>query len=103
MADQLAWELACEVGLACLISPDEQKGFELAEPEAPITDEARLYFRLLAFLSGKMTGSATVWHQLLIGSPARSADLHDSTLIPLFRLIRTLRRLHEKQEQGDAS
>ena len=100
VADQLAWELASEVGLEFLISPDMEKGFDLAEPETPVTDEARIYFRLLAFLAGKMTGSATVWHQLLIGTPTRPADLNDNTVIQLFRLIRTLRRLQEKQRQG---
>jgi ParB family protein of integrating conjugative element (PFGI_1 class) len=98
VVDQLAWELAGEMSLEFLISPDEQQGFDLTEPETPLTDDARIYFRLLAFLAGKMTGSATLWHQLLIGNPTRPAVLGDTTVIRMFRLVRTLRRLHEKQQ-----
>lgn len=100
VADQLAWELAATAGLAYLISPSVINGFELASPETKIFGDARLMFQLLSFVAGKASDFPAIWHQLLIGSPGQPALLNDTTMIPLFRLIRTLRRLHEKQQEG---
>lgn len=100
VADQIAWELAATAGLEHLVIPCENNGFDLATPEAGLSGDARLLFQLLSFLAGKSADPPTIWHLLLIGSPDQSATLDDTTVIPLFRLIRTLRRLHEKQQEG---
>lgn len=101
VADQTAWELAATADLEHLVAPSESNGFDIASPEENISTDARLLFRLLSFLAGKLPGNATVWHQLLIGTPAQPALLNDTVVIPLFRLIRILRRLHEIQQKGE--
>ena len=100
VADQTAWEVAATVGLENLISHSESNGFSITAPEETIPADARLIFQILSFLAGNMTGGAMVWHQLLTGNSTQSALLNDMTVIQLFRLIRTLRRLHEKQQEG---
>jgi ParB family protein of integrating conjugative element (PFGI_1 class) len=100
VADQTAWEVAATVGLENLISPSEDNGFDITTPKETIPADARLIFQILSFLAGNMTGGAMVWHQLLTGSSTQPALLNDMTVIQLFRLIRTLRRLHEKQQEG---
>ncbi|MCX8965985.1 chromosome partitioning protein ParB [Erwinia psidii] len=100
IADQIAWELASVAGLEYLISPSAKNGFELAEPETAISGEARLYLQLLRFLAGKTSGDVTAWRQLLTGSVGTQAGFGDPTIIRLFRLVRTLRRLYERQQEG---
>lgn len=101
--DQIAWELAGNVGLEFLVSPTNTGLFDIATPAENLTNEGKIYWQLLAFLAGKLTGSTIIWRQMLIGTPDAPAGFNDETLLKIFQLIRYIRRLYEKQHGGDNS
>lgn len=101
LIDQTAWELAGNAGLEFLVSPTNTGLFDIATPAENLTNEGKIYWQLLAFLAGKLPGSARVWRQMIIGSPDISAGFNEETLLKIFQLIRYIRRLYEKQHRGD--
>lgn len=103
LAEQTAWGLAAKAGLEHLIQPSQENGFDLAEPDSPLSNEARTYWQLLSFLAQKMGGAASLWQHLLLGSAMTSAGFGDDVVINIFQLIRLLRRLHEKQREEASS
>jgi ParB family protein of integrating conjugative element (PFGI_1 class) len=103
LIEQLAWELAGNAGLEFLISPTETGIFDIASPAGELSNEGKIYWQMLAFLSGKLTGSAVVWRQMLLGSPSALPELSEEMLTKVFQLICYIRRLYEKQHKGELS
>ncbi|EDS7122082.1 hypothetical protein S715_004295 [Salmonella enterica subsp. enterica] len=101
LIDQTAWELASNAGLEFLVSPTDTGLFDIATPAENLTNEGKIYWQLLAFLAGKLPGSATVWRQMLTGTPDALAGFNDETLLKIFQLIRYIRRLYEEQHRGE--
>lgn len=100
LIDQTAFELAGNAGLEFLIAPADTGLFDITVSEQPLTNEAKIYWQMLAFLAGKLPGSAAVWRQMLTGSPDAPAGFNDVTLEKIFQLIGFIRRFYEKQHQG---
>lgn len=103
LIDQTACELAGNAGLEFLISPTETGIFDIAAPEKELSNEGKIYWQMLSFLAGKLPGSAAVWRQMLIGSPTAPAGFNEVTLKKIFQIIFYIRRLYEKQHQGEIS
>lgn len=103
LIDQVAWELAGNAGLEFLISPMDTGIFDIASPSEELSNEGKIYWQMLAFLAGKLTGSAIVWRQMLIGSPSALPEFNEETLTKIFQLICCIRRLYEKQHKGEVS
>lgn len=101
LIDQTAWELAGNAGLEFLISPTDTGIFDIASPVEELSNEGKITWQLLAFLAGKLPGSATVWRQMIIGTPDVPAGFNEETLLKIFQLIRYIRRLYEKQHKGN--
>ncbi|ECI4530522.1 hypothetical protein DQZ30_16595 [Salmonella enterica subsp. diarizonae] len=101
--DQTAWELAADVGLEFLILPGETGVFDIAPADSTLTNESKIYWQILAFLAGKLPGSAVIWRQMLIGTPDSPAGFSEETLTKIFQLICFIRRLYEIQQQGEIS
>lgn len=101
LIDQTAWELAENAGLEFLISPTESGIFDIASPEDDLSNEGKIYWQLLSFLAGKLSGSAAVWRQMVIGSSSAPAGFNEETLLKIFQLIRYIRRLYKKQHGGE--
>ncbi|MGU9648490.1 ParB family protein [Salmonella enterica] len=99
--DQAAWELAGNAGLEFLVSPTDTGIFDIAPPAEELSNEGKIYWQLLAFLAGKLPGSTIIWRQMIVGTPDAPAGFNDETLLKIFQLIRYIRRLYEKQHQGD--
>ncbi|EKS4946981.1 hypothetical protein QB833_004657, partial [Salmonella enterica] len=66
-----------------------------------LSNEGKIYWQLLAFLAGKLPGSAIVWRQMIVGTPDAPAGFNEETLLKIFQLIRYIRRLYEKQHKGN--
>ena len=96
--DQEAWELAGNAGLEFLISPSDSGLFDIATPEKSLSNEETIYWQLLSFLAGKLSGSATIWRQMLIGNPNTPAGFDEDTLLKIFQLIRNIRHLYAMQQ-----
>lgn len=103
LIDQTAWELAGNVGLELLISSTESGMFDIASPAGELSNKGKIYWQLLTFLAGKLQGSAVIWRQILTGSAATPAGFNEETQTKFFQLILCIRRLYEKQYQGDKS
>ncbi|RAT11154.1 MULTISPECIES: ParB family protein [Lonsdalea] len=103
LAEQTAWELAAKASLEHLIQPSQENGFDLAEPDSSLSNEARTYWQLLSFLAKKMGGGASLWQHLFLGSAMTPAGFGDDVVMNIFQLIRLLRRLHEKQREETQS
>ncbi|ECD9611696.1 hypothetical protein FNZ18_20350 [Salmonella enterica subsp. salamae] len=103
LIDQTVWELAENAGLEFLIFPTETGLFDIASPEGELTNEGRIYWQLLAFLAGKLPGSAAVWRQMILGSSSAPAGFNEETLTKIFQLICYIRRLYTKQHKGETS
>lgn len=103
LIDQTSWELAGNAGLEHLISSTESGMFDIASPTGELSNEGKIYWQLLSFLAGKLPGSAAVWRQMLTGSADTPAGFTEETLNKIFQLILCIRRLYEKQHQGDKS
>ncbi|HBT4924919.1 ParB family protein [Klebsiella pneumoniae] len=101
LIDQTAWELAANTGLEFLISPTDTGIFDIASPAEELSNEGKISWQLLAFLAGKISGSATVWRQMITGTPDVPAGFNEEMLLKIFQLIRYIRRLYEKQHRGD--
>ncbi|EJW2018184.1 hypothetical protein NSR52_000709 [Salmonella enterica] len=101
LIDQTAWELAGNAGLEFLISPTDTGIFDIATPAENLSNEGKIYWQLLAFLAGKLPGSAIVWRQMIVGTPDAPAGFNEETLLKIFQLIRYIRRLYEKQHKGN--
>ncbi|EOF5434009.1 ParB family protein [Salmonella enterica] len=101
LIDQTAWELAGNAGLEFLVSPTDTGLFDVATPAEALPNEGKIYWQLLAFLAGKLPGSAIVWRQMLTGTPDTPAGFNEETLLKIFQLIRYIRRLYEKQHRGE--
>ncbi|MGR7526969.1 ParB family protein [Klebsiella aerogenes] len=101
--DQTAWELASHAGLEFLVTQTESGVFDIAGPEEELTNEGKLYWQMLAFLAGKLPGRAVVWRQMLLGSDNASAGFNDASFELLFQLIRSIRRLYVKQNEGEST
>lgn len=103
LIDQIAWELAENVGLEFLISSSSENGiFDIASPESELSNEGKIYWQLLAFLAGKLPGSAAIWRQMVVGSPSAPAGFNNAVLTSIFQLIRYIRRLYAEQHKGEA-
>lgn len=100
LIDQTAWELAGICGLEHLVTPAEPGEFIVASLPEDSPNDDRIYWQLLAFIAGQLSGNATIWRQLLLGSKSESAALNDEAMIKMMQLIRFIRRLYEKY-QGD--
>lgn len=103
LIDQTAWELAENAGLEFLISPTETGLFDIASPESGLSNEGKIYWQLLAFLAGKLPGSAAVWRQMMVGSPSAPAGFDEETLTKIYQLICYIRRFYTKQHKGETS
>lgn len=103
LIDHTAWELASSAGLEFLISSTETGVFDIASPENELSNEEKIYWQMLSFLAGKISGSAIIWRQMLTGTPETPAGFNEETLIKVFKLICSIRRLYEKQYKGDIS
>lgn len=103
LIDQAAWELAGNAGLEFLISPTDTGIFDIASPPEELSNEGKIYWQMLAFLAGKLTGSAVIWRQMLTGSPSALPGFSEETLTKFFQLICCIRRLYEKQYKGELS
>ncbi|EBZ5774444.1 hypothetical protein FZU01_20705 [Salmonella enterica subsp. enterica] len=103
LIDQTAWELAENAGLEFLISPTETGLFDIASPESGLSNEGKIYWQLLAFLAGKLPGSAAVWRQMMVGSPSAPAGFSEETLTKIYQLICYIRRFYTKQHKGETS
>ncbi|EJJ6948255.1 hypothetical protein NJJ93_001147 [Salmonella enterica] len=101
LIDQTAWELAGNAGLEFLVSPTNTGLFDIATPAENLTNEGKIYWQLLAFLAGKLPGSAIVWRQMIVGTPDALAGFSEETLLKIFQIIRYIRRLYEEQHRGD--
>ena len=97
LIDQMAWELAERAGLEFLISPTGNGVFDIADPQSGLTNEDKIYWQALAFLAGKLPGSAIIWRQMLIGSPQTPAGFSDATLNTFFQLLGNIRHLYTLQ------
>ncbi|EDQ7230745.1 hypothetical protein XL92_004248 [Salmonella enterica subsp. enterica] len=102
LTEQTAWELASVAGIEYLIQPSSESGFVLEEPDAPLSNENRVYWQLLSFLTSKNESHGGVWQQLFLGT-ATVTGLADDVIIRLFQLVRLIRRLHEKQREAVVS
>ena len=69
LIDQTAWELAGNAGLEFLIMATETGVFDISQPESELSNEGKIYWQMLAFLAGKLPGSAIIWRQMLTGTP----------------------------------
>lgn len=101
LIDQTAWELAGNAGLEFLISPTDTGLFDITSATEELSNEGKIYWQLLAFLAGKLSGSTTVWRHMITGTPDAPAGFNEETLLKVFQLIRYIRRLYEKQHKGD--
>lgn len=102
MSDRLAWEIATSCGIENLITPTSADsslpGFELSELSKDASNEAKSCWQVLSFLSSTDNPSTHVlWRALLLGDSTTAPGWPDEFVINLFRLIRIIRRLREKQ------
>lgn len=95
--DQAAWELAGQAGLEFLVTQTESGVFDIAQPEGELDNEGKIYWQMLAFLAGKLPGSAAVWRQILLGTEKAPAGINDTSLEQLFILVSHIRRLYATQ------
>ncbi|MGV7960386.1 hypothetical protein QPK13_23790 [Photorhabdus tasmaniensis] len=103
MSDRLAWEIATFCGIENLITPtspdSSPPGFKLSELNKDASNEAKSCWQVLSFLSSSDNPNPHVlWRSLLLGDATTPPSWPDEFIINLFRLIRIIRRLREKQQ-----
>lgn len=97
LIEQAAWELAERAGLEFLITPTGSGVFDIADPQSELSNEDKIYWQALAFLAGKLSGSALIWRQMLIGSPQMPAGFSEATMNTFFQLLGNIRHLYTLQ------
>ncbi|EAS1759911.1 chromosome partitioning protein ParB [Salmonella enterica] len=96
LIDQTVWELAEMCGLEYLVTPAESGTFTVSSPPDDLSNEGQIYWQLLAFMAGQLSGNAAAWHQTLLGSETIPAIFSDDFVMKVMQLIRFIRRLNTK-------